>query len=145
MKRLGLAAVGAAVLGLTACGGHSTTPDAASVVHRTPVSCHQQYRSWTHGDGKGVMGALNGVSVAAKRGNGPALTTALRHAKPAFARAAAHPIPACADPRGYWNVLLMHVNAASSGKGSVASARAAVKDVPNVMHALVVDVRQTAH
>jgi hypothetical protein len=144
MNRLALAAAGVAVLGLTACSSHSADTGAAPAHGTAPVSCQQQYHRWANGDGKGVMGALQGVSSAAKNGSGHALTVALRQAKPAVAKAARHPIPACADPRGYWDVLLMHVNAAASGKGSASSARAAVKDVPAVMHQLAAGVKQTA-
>src|SRR5690349_12466337 len=108
MKRLVLAAASAAVLGLAGCGSHSSDPSTAPVAHRTPVSCTQQYRSWAHGEGRGVMGALQGVSSAARAGHGPALAAALKQARPAVAQGARHPIPACADPRGYWSVLLMH-------------------------------------
>ena len=148
MKRLALAAA-AAVIGLTACS-HSGAPGAAPATRGAgtpiaPVSCGQQYRAWSKGEGKGVMGALQGVSTAATDGNGHALTAALSQARPAVAKAARHPIPACADPRGYWNVLLMHVHAAAASKGSASSVRAAVQDVPKIHHTLVVEVKQVAH
>jgi hypothetical protein len=152
MKRLAMAAAGAAVMTLTACGGHSAAPSGAAANGgagnggaTAPVSCKQQYRQWTTGEGKGVMGVLNRVSSAASGGDSKALTSALRQAKPAVAQAARHPIPACADPRGYWNVLLMHVNAAAAGKGSASSARAALQGVPKVMNELTAYVKQTAH
>jgi hypothetical protein len=143
MKRLALAAVSTAVIGLAACS-HSTAPSGAPATHRAQVSCTQQYRSWTHGDGKGVMGVLHGVSAAATAGDGQALAAALEHARGAVARTAGHPIPACADPRGYWTVLLMHVNAATASRGSASSVRAAVQDVPKIHRTLVAEVRQTA-
>jgi hypothetical protein len=143
MKRLAFAAVGAALIGLTACS-HSTSPSASPTAQRAPVSCTQQYHNWVHGEGKGVMGALHDVSSAASAGNGQALTVALKHAKPTVAKAARHPIPACADPRGYWNVLLMHVHAAAASRGSASSVRAAMQDVPAVMDQLETDVKQTA-
>jgi hypothetical protein len=143
MNRLALAAAGAAVIGLSACSG-STSPTAAPVTHRAPVSCTQQYRSWTHGDGKGLMGALHGVTSAATTAGGQALATALKQAKPAVAKAARHPIPACADPRGYWDVVLMHVNAATASGGSASSVRAALQDMPKLMDNLAADVKQTA-
>ena len=71
------------------------------------------------------------------------LTIALKKEKPAVARAARHPIPACADPRGYWNVLLMHVNAAAAGKGPESSLRAAMKDVPVIHHMLLTEIGRT--
>jgi hypothetical protein len=144
MKRLALlAAAGAAAVGLAGCGGHGGS-GATPVAQHAPVTCKQQYRAWSHGSGKGVMDALHGVSTAATAGDGKALTAALKHAKPAVARAARHPIPACADPRGYWNVLLMHVNAAADTTGPASSARAAVQDVPKVMGRLEAGVKQAA-
>jgi hypothetical protein len=143
MKRLVLGAASAVVLGLTACS-HSTAPSAAPETLRTPVSCTEQYHRWMNGQGRDVMGALNGVSSAATSGNGQALTAALKEAKPAVAQGARHPIPACADPRGYWSALLMHVNAAAASKGSPPSARAAMQDVPKLMDHLAAGVKQTA-
>jgi hypothetical protein len=72
------------------------------------------------------------------------LTVALKKARPAVANAARHPIPACADPMGYWSVLLMHVNAAVTSKGSALSVRAAMKDVPKIEHKLIAEVEHTA-
>jgi hypothetical protein len=144
MNRLALAAAGAAVIGLTACS-NSAPPSAAPATHHTPVSCTQQYHSWTHGEGKGLISALHGVSSAATAGGGQALSAALKQAKPDVAKAARHPIPACADPRGYWNVVLMHVHAASASGGSASSVRAALQDVPKLMDNLAADVKRTAH
>jgi hypothetical protein len=149
MKRLALAAAGAAVAGLAACS-HSAAPTAASASHSAtavPVSCGQQYRTWAHGHGKGLMAALKAVSSAEAAGDAQVLTAALKEAKPAVARAARHPIPACADPRGYWDVLLMHVNAAiasTASAGSATSVRAAMEDVPKIEHKLTAEVKSTA-
>jgi hypothetical protein len=148
MRGRALAAAGAAVIGLTACT-HATTHNAAPASHGSstpiaPVSCSQQYHSWTQGEGKGLMGALKAVTSAATAGDAQVLTAALRRAKPAVAKAAQHPIPACADPRGYWSVLLMHVNAAVAGTGPASGVRAAMRDVPKIHHQLLAEVRQTA-
>jgi hypothetical protein len=143
MKRLGLAVAGAAVMALTACGGGgSSSPGAKSATYHAPVSCQVQYRTWMHGQGKSVMGALNGVSSAASAQDHRALSSALQRAKPAVARAAQHPIPACADPRGYWDVVLMHVNAAATSKGSASGVQAALQDVPKIMGKLVAGVHR---
>lgn len=150
MKRLALAAVSAAAIGLTACT-HATAPggaagapspshDGTAVV---PVSCSQQYHRWVHREGEQLMGALGAVSSAARGGHAPARADALKHARSAVARAARHPIPACADPRGYWSALLMHVNAAVGG-GDRSSVRAALHDVPRIHHQLIAEVRETA-
>jgi len=148
MKGLALAVASAAVIGLTACS-HNTTPSAAPASHGSgtpiaPVSCGQQYSIWKHGQGKGLMSALNAVSSAATAGDAQVLTAALKQAKPAVNRAARHPIPACADPRGYWSVLLMHVNAAVASKGPASSVQAAMQDVPKIEHKLIAEVKQTA-
>jgi hypothetical protein len=143
LKIVLLAAVGAAVVGLTACS-HATAPGAAPASHGTatvPVSCHQQYHAWVHGRGKGVIPALDAVSSAATAGDTHALTVALKKANPAVAKAALHPIPACADPRGYWDVLLMHVNAAVGSTGSASGKRAAMKGMPKIEHKLTVEVK----
>lgn len=146
MKRIILAAVGAAVAGLTACS-QTAAPTAAPASHgsaRVPVSCSQQYSTWKHGQGKGLIAALDAVGSAEAAGDTQVLTAALKKAKPAVARAARHPVPACADPRGYWDVLLMHVTAAAATKGSASSVRAAMKDVPQIEHQLTTELKHTA-
>jgi hypothetical protein len=146
LKRIALAAAGVAVVGLSACS-HTAAPAAAPAGHgtpsavRVPVSCSQQYHTWKHGQGKGLIAALHAVSVAGAAGDSQALTVALKKAGPIVARAAHHPIPACADPRGYWDVLLMHVNAAVASKHSPSSVRAAIKAVPKIEHELTVEVK----
>ena len=100
-----------------------------------PVSCAQQYQTWAHGRGTGLVATLHAVSVASTAGDPKVLTVTLKKAKPAVARAARYPVPACADPRGYWSVLLMHVNAAVASTSSASSARAAMKGVPAIEHA----------
>jgi hypothetical protein len=146
LKRIIFAAAGAAIAGLTACS-HAAPPAAAPASHGTvhvPVSCSQQYHTWEHGQGKGLIPALDAVSSAESAGGTHVLTAALKKAGPTVARAARHPVPACADPRGYWDVLLMHVNAAVASKGSASSVRAAMKDVPKLEHTLIAELKQTA-
>jgi hypothetical protein len=143
LKRIVLAAAGAAMVGLTACS-NSAAPTAAPGNAPVPVSCRQQYQAWEQGKGTGLIAALHSVSVASAAGDVRVLTVALKKAKPAVARAARYPVPACADPRGYWSVLLMHVNAAVASKGSASSARAAMKDVPKVEHELTAEIQATA-
>ena len=147
MKVFALAAAGAAVICLASCS-HGRAPSAAPPSHSigtpiAPVSCSEQYRTWTGGEGKNLMSALGAVASAARAGDTHVLTAALKQAKPAVARAAQHPIPACADPMGYWTVLLMHVNAAVTGKGSASNARAAMQDVPKIKDKLLAEVKQT--
>ena len=146
MKRITLAAAGAAIVGLTACS-NTAAPTAAPASQgtaspvRAAVSCSQQYHTWTHGQGKGLIAALHGVSVAGTAGDPQALTVALKKAGPVVSKAAHHPIPACADPRGYWAVLLMHVNAAVDSRHSPSSIRAAMKGIPKIEHELTAEVK----
>jgi hypothetical protein len=142
MKRIPLAVAGAAIVGLTACTNSAATP-AAQGTARVPVSCGQQYQAWEHGQGSGVLPALHAVSVAGAAGNFKVLTVALKKAGPTVARATRYPVPACADPRGYWSVLLMHMNAAVASKASASSVRAAMKGVPKIESELTAEI-QTA-
>ena len=163
MRRIVLAAAGAAVAGVAACS-HPAAPASVSGTHGTssaqsgsgsaagggsaagsgassvPVSCGQRYHAWVGGAGKSLLATFHAVSVAAATGDSQALTVALDKAKPAVTGATLHPVPACADPRGYWGVLLMHVNAAVSGHPSAPSVRAALKDVPTIEHALTAEL-----
>ncbi len=142
MKRIVLAAAGAALIGLTACSGGGA-PAAAPGNAPVPVSCGQQYQTWEHGQGAGLitLTAIHAVSVASTAGNPKVLTVALKKARPAVARAARYPVPACADPRRYWSVLLMHVNAAVASTGSASSMRAAMKDVPKIEQELTAEIQ----
>jgi hypothetical protein len=142
VKRIVLAVAGAAAAGLTACS-HPVTPTAAHARHSAvsvPVSCSQQYHAWQHGQGKGLTAALRTVSLAETTGGTQVLTTALKKARRAIAVATSHPMPACADPRGYWDVLLMHVSAALASRDSASSVRAAMKDVPEIEQELIAEL-----
>jgi hypothetical protein len=145
LKRVILAAAVAAVAGLTACGS-TAAPATAPENHQTvrvPVSCTQRYHTWNHGQGNGLIAALDAVSSAETAGNSQVLTATLKKTKSAISWAARHPVPACADPAGYWNVLLMHVTAAAADTGSASSVRAAMKGVPKIEHQLTAELKQT--
>ena len=154
MKRLAIAAAGAAVIGLAGCSGGGaptaapSSPRAAASAkagHTTvAVSCSKQYQTWRNGQGKEIISALHSVSMADTAAGAQVLTVALKRAKPVVVRAAHHPVPACADPRGYWTVLWMHVSAAASGTGSASSTRAAMKGVPKIEHQLTAELRHVS-
>lgn len=150
MKRLALTAAGAAVLGVTACTG-STTPAAApsgssprAVPTVVQASCSQQYHAWAHGPGQGLIAALDTASSMGTATATHVLTVSLKHARQVLVRATHHPVPACADPRGYWSVLLMHVEGAVASTGSPSSVRAALKDVPMIEHELTAELKGTS-
>ena len=143
MKRIIAGVAVAAAAGLTACS-HAAAPAAAPAGHpsvRVPVSCRQQYNTWAHGQGKGLIAAFDAVSSAATAGDTTVLTATLKQARPAVSQAARHPVPACADPAGYWGVLMMHVSAAAASTGSASSVRAAVKGVPKIEHQLTAEFK----
>jgi hypothetical protein len=57
-----------------------------------------------------------------------------------------YPIPACADPKGYWAALLMHVNAAAGNANSPsgsASVTLSLKGVPEIEHKLDAELKIT--
>ena len=161
MRRIVLAAAGAAVVGMAACS-HAAAPAPVSGSHGTsaaqsssgsatgnggasvPISCGQRYHTWVSGAGKTLLASFHAVSVAAAAGDSQALTVALDNAKPAVTGATLHPVPACADPRGYWGVLLMHVNAAVTGHPSAPSLQAALKDVPAIEHELTAELNSAS-
>jgi hypothetical protein len=108
------------------------------------VNCSQQYHAWKHGPGEGLIAALHAVSSAGVATDTHALTVSLKHARLVVARATRHPLPACADPRGYWSVLMMHVNAAAASTASASSARAAMRDVPMIERELTAELNQAS-
>ena len=140
MKHIIAVVAVAVAAGLTACS-HAAVPAAAPAGVRVPVSCSQQYDTWNHGQGKGLIAALDAVSSAATVGDTRVLTATLKNTRPAISQAARHPVPACADPRGYWDVLLQHVTAAAASTGSASSMRAAMKGVPQIEQQLTAELK----
>jgi hypothetical protein len=109
-----------------------------------PATCSQQYHAWEQGPGKGLIAALDTAGSVGTATDTHVLTVSLRHARLVVARATRHPVPACADPRGYWGVLLMHVNAAVASTDSPSNVRAAMKDVPMIEHKLTGELNGTS-
>jgi len=108
-----------------------------------PVNCKQQYDAWKQGPGKGLVAALSAVGSAGQAGDIHVLTAVLKRTSPALTRAARYPMPACADPKGYWTVLLMHVNAAAASTGSASTLTAAMKGVPTLTRELNAELKRT--
>jgi hypothetical protein len=162
MKPTALAAAAAgALVTLTACS-HSAATSAApasgatathsAVTHSAtqsaaPVNCPRKYDAWMRGPAKKLVATLNAVGSPSTGQDRTAQTAALKKAKLAVASAARNPIPSCADPKGYWTALLMHVNAAA-GSANSASGRAsitlALKGVPELESELSAELTRTA-
>jgi hypothetical protein len=153
LKRVILAAAGAAVVGIAACshpaaltagsGSHGSSSGQSNGVS-VVASCSQRYLTWANPTGNALLATFHTLSVAVATGDSQAVSAALAKAKPAVTRASVHPVPACADPRGYWSVLLMHMNAAVSGKPSASGIHAALKDVPVIERELTTELESTS-
>jgi hypothetical protein len=142
VKRIALVAAAAAVLGLAACSNAAAPASHGTGTAIVPVSCRHQYEAWRNGDGKGLMAAVTAVAAEDVARNPQLLTTALRQAQPAVTRGARYPIPACADPMGYWYVLMMHLNAAAKGS-TASSVQAAMAAVPKINDELTAELSST--
>jgi hypothetical protein len=156
------AAAGATVVlaGCTATSGSSaaqsgTSPSAASpsaastaTARHAPaaIACPKSYGAWKNGPGQDVITAVNAVVTASKGVDIQAQEAALKKAAPAIDAAASHPIPACADPKGYWDALMLHVNAAAESLKSATGTKTltlALKSVPQLDRELKAEVKRT--
>ncbi len=144
----------AAGLTLTACGpGGGSAASAPSPPSAQPQSCLQQYRSWnagpSHAAGENLVAALNGLEAVTVTSDAGGTGTALKRAAAAAATLAHYPIPRCADPRGYWRAVLVRIQAAAKAagtpnrQGTLAAAKAALKDMPALDLKLADELRQT--
>jgi hypothetical protein len=153
MRPFALAAAAAgAVVALAACSHGARTsagPASSPAGTRSPtqVSCSQRYDAWRHGPAKKLIAAIGAVDAAGKAHDLPARKAAVRKAGRMVAGADRNPIPACADPRGYWTALLMHVNAAAAS-ASPGSGRAAIglalKGVSTLRRELTAELQRIA-
>ena len=151
MRPLALCAVTGALVALAACSHPAAT--ATGVKHVTVthsavlVNCPQEYDAWKHGPANFLLSELNTLDSASTTQDMPALTAALKKVRPAVLGAVRYPIPACADPKGYWTALLMHVNAAAANVGSAsgaASIKKALKGMSAIEHELRTELKSTA-
>jgi hypothetical protein len=115
--------------------------------HRTasaakPLTCEQQFTAWKTGTanapGKQLKADLGNVSSAGNDEDIAALTSALQAAGSDAVTLEQYPMPACADPRGYWVQILARIkasgdNAASnSGLNALLLAEAPLNAVPGM-------------
>ena len=128
----------AAVIVLAMAGG------AFYVVHSRasagPLTCAQQYTAWKNGpanhDGKQLEAAAASLSADGKTEDIAAMDADLKTLGADAAALKAYPMPACADPAGYWEQYLGQMKAAgdnagtASGLGGVILAEAPLKQVP---------------
>lgn len=153
MKPLALAVALTGAVTLAACSGQAHPTSAGPSAHATAsnsavtINCPAKYDAWAHGPARKLVATLKSVSSASKAPEIPALTVALKKARPAVLAAGRYPIPPCADPKGYWTALLMHVNAAVGNVGTPstsASVTLALKGVPEIERKLSTELKTTA-
>jgi hypothetical protein len=163
-RRRGLAGILAATaVAATAagCGSHAAAPAAAASSAATHLaaqgaapSCKQQYSAWKQGPARAqaqqLTSVLNAVQMDADSKDVPAMMAGLKTAGAAATRLDQYPIPACADPRGYWNAVLARIRAAgditgsASGRSALILAEAPLKDVPGLQSKLTAELKRTA-
>jgi hypothetical protein len=159
MRRSVIVASAALAAGLTlmACGsgGGSAAPagSGGGVAASAPPSCVQQYRVWSsgpaHAAGENLTAALNILQAASSASDIGATSAALKRAGVAARTLAQSPIPACADPRGYWRAVLVGIQDAadnagtSQGQGALTAAGVALKRMPVLERKLAAELRRT--
>lgn len=161
MRRRVILASAALVAGLTlmACGsgGGSAAPAGsggglAASAAPSP-SCLQQYRLWSsgpaHAAGENLTAALNILQAASSASDISATSAALKRAGVAARTLAQSPIPACADPRGYWRAVLVGIQDAadnagtSQGQETLTAAEVALQRMPTLERKLATELRRT--
>jgi len=151
---LGIAATGT----VAGCGTSPAATPAAAVATARPVaaaspSCKEQYSAWKTGpalaQSKKLTRALNAVESAGNSDDFPDLTAALKKSGAAAVVLLRYPMPACADPHGYWNSILDRIRAAgdnagtSSGLSGLLLAEVPLKDVPSFEKKLDAELKKT--
>ena len=114
-----LAAVTA--VSLTACGTHTTADTTTSAPSATPASCHQQYKAWKTGpagtEAKKLVSALKSVQSAGASADLVLISSGLKRTGRIAHQLQGLPMPACADPKGYWTRMLADIRASGDNAG----------------------------
>jgi len=144
VKSLTLAAVAAAVLALAACGSHaSATPPAASPSARPvattaaaiALTCKQQGAQWKAEHRRTILNFKDALVPFESESVTSAQANALTAASQAMLAA---PLPACADPKGYYAQAMANLataGQAASGGGTL-SELGALTPMENALTAL---------
>jgi hypothetical protein len=158
----------AAGLALTACGsgggpaaaaGPSKRPTASAGSGAGPVAsaaspgCLVQYRLWAsgpaHAAGDSLTAALNNLAAASAASDIATTSASLKRAGTAAKALEHYPIPACADPKGYWHAVLLRIEAAadsagtSTGPGTLTIAQGVMKQMPTLERKLATELQVT--
>jgi hypothetical protein len=144
----------AAVAGIT----YVLTPrgDTAIALTARPETCGQQYAAWKNGPARTAAGKMladvRQAESAANAEDIPETDADLKAAGKDSAALRAYPMPACADPSGYWRQILTDIKAggdnasSASGLGGMILAMAPLKKVQPLEAKLDAELkRTTAH
>lgn len=105
-----------------------------------PLSCKQQYVTWRNGPARAAgQQLMNDLTAIQSAGNGsgiPQVMYALRRTSSDTSVLERYPMPACADPAGYWSQSLRYL-------GSSAAMSAARPDQPVMSSATFMQKAQT--
>lgn len=133
-----------------ALAGHGTGSAGAA----QPLTCKQRYDAWKTGPARSqaeqLTADLKKVSAAGSAEDIRALTSTLKTAGADATTLEQNPMPACADPGGYWEQMLARIKAAgdnagsASGLGGILLAEAPLKQVPGLEQKLSAELKQAA-
>jgi hypothetical protein len=137
---------GAIAAFVVATPSHNTSANTAAAAAASPtqtaLSCNQQYAAWKTGpardQAKQLTSDLKAVQAAGDSEDVPELTSGLQTVGNDAKALEQYPMPACADPAGYWNKILTRVQAAgdnagsSSGFGALMLAEAPLEALPGL-------------
>jgi hypothetical protein len=108
---------GLAAVALIAGGGHAYALTSHGGQTK-PLSCKQQYTTWRNGParaaGQRVMNDLTAIQSASRGANTSQMTYALRALSSDSSALERYPMPACADPAGYWLQSLKYMSASAA-------------------------------
>ncbi len=113
------AALAVAVLAGCGSGGSSAPAASAPAASATAatLACKHSYQQWKTGPAEAavrqLLSALKALQAAGSARSVSAAKAAVKKAGQAAARLASFPVPACADPHGYFPAILARVRAAA--------------------------------
>lgn len=119
-----------------------------------PLTCKQQYANWkngaAHAPAKNLVNTLKAIQSTGANEDIPADLASIKKLVPAATALQAYPMPACADPKGYWPKILTELKAAgdnagtASGLGGLLVAEEPLKKVPPLETKLNAELAKTA-
>ena len=146
-----IAAGGIVLIAATACTAPGSAPGGSAA---KPLTCAQQYQAWRTGPanapGKKLQSDAAALSADGKAADIAQMDTDLKSLGTDATALEAYPMPACADPAGYWPQYLGAMKAAgdnagtATGLGAVILAEAPLKQVPAIQAKLTAELAKTA-